>query len=348
MRDAPDITLSAEKGSLPPDFSQEHTSEQPRFPKDLQFAQKLIADDSTAWDDLLRSLRKKVGPYIEYHYTRQFSDDDKQDILSDLMLRLLSNDKKVLSTFRGMQTLSAHIESQLKWAIQTVQRQHAIKYLASSEDPEENEIEPGTNSRESIPIGNADPEIPRAIMQLPDKQRWVFLLRYYEDFGFPDSETVLLAKELKKTPKEVSNLINELLEPTGKDALSAKKKKLAALSKSIENLQAKLYFLSLTEHKLQQNNDQGMPGAIDPMMIEQELAEIQSKKRKAKDRLKRALLERERFFVGTSYKVIGIILNEPNQNTLRSRLKTAQDTLMRVLERTQKERNTKTLRQIYG
>ena len=313
-----------------------------RFPDDYAFAQKLIDGDENAWREHSRRWNAKSAAYIERRYPGVFNDADKKDILQNMGLRLLENDKKCLRVYEGMQSLSRRIEQQLEWAILDELRKRAIDFLAEDEyDDEENNEADGSGLPDSVTgegageidpgAGNIEPEIPACLMELPDEQRWVYLLRYYEDFGFPEREVALLAQKRNMSADELSKLINGLLEPTGEDILASKREDLNDANERIERYRTKLYLLSLEEQKLEEDITGEIMGGVDARSVKDRLREIGDDEAKMRQRVERAIAERGEPVIETPYEVIRQIIGEDNLNTLRGRLLSARKKLAKKL-----------------
>lgn len=334
----------------PEDWKKTDEKREPRFPDDYAFAKRLIADNDEAWREHLRQWKTRSAAYIERRYPGQFNGDDKENILQEMEARLLKDDRKYLRDYRGMQSLSKHFEQQLEWTILTELRKRAVDLLAGDEyDDEDNENAKGPESPENNSGEGAEgigpgeehgkPEIPPCLMGLPDDQRWVYLLRYYDDFGFPDSEIALLAKKRNMSPKILSRLIDELLEPTGQDVLAKKRADLAAANERIDKYLTKIYLLSIEQQKLEKDIEGEVMGGVDIRMTRDRLEEIENKIAKARQKLERAIAERGESSIETSYEVIGQILGEEKMNTLRSRLLSARKKLSKKLAPGNKEQN---------
>ena len=333
----------------PKDWKKTDEKRVPRFPDDYAFAQRLIIGSDEAWREHLKQWKIRSAAYIERRYPGLFNDDDKENILQEMEARLLKNDRKYLRDYRGMQSLSKHIEQQLEWATLTELRNRTVDLLSGDEYDDENEDVKGPES----PKNNADegtggigsegerdkPEIPPCIMELPDNQRWVYLLRYYDDFGFPDSEIALLAKRRNMSQKKLSKLIDGLLEPTGQDVLAKKRADLTAANERIDKYLTKIYLFTIDRQKLEKDIEDEVMGGVDVRMTREKVEEIDDEITKTRQKLERAIAERSESSIETPYEVVGQILGEENMNTLRSRLLSARKKLSRKLAPGNKEQN---------
>ena len=329
---------------VPEDVNSRQQVVPPRFPDDYAFAQQLVKGTREAWGEHFRRWKTKSALYIERRYPGIFNNQDKENILQEMEIRLLKDDRKNLRAYEGMQSLSKHIEQQLEWTILTELRNRAIDLLADDEcDGSENVEAQDTDIADgatAIAAGSAGPvplpmeaEIPQCIMDLPDMQRWVYLLRYYDDFGFPGSEIALVAKQRAMPADKLARLIEDLLEPTptGQNVLTRKREDLSASDERIQKRFTKIYLLSLEKQKLEREINGEIMGGVDVAMVRERLREIGREIGKARRTLELALGERGDAIIETSYEVIGQILGEENMNTLRGRLLSAKKKLARVL-----------------
>lgn len=334
----------------PKDWKKTDEKRAPRFPDDCAFAQRLITDNNEAWREHLKQWKIRSAAYIERRYPGLFNDDDKENILQEMEARLLKNDRKYLRDYRGMQSLSKYIEQQLEWATLTELRKRTVDLLAGDEyDDEENEDVKGPESLKNNAdegtggIGSGEErdklEIPPCIMELPDDQRWVYLLRYYDDFGFPDSEIALLAKRRNMSPKKLSRLIDDLLEPTGQDVLAKKRVDLAAANERIDKYLTKIYLFTIEQQKLAKDIEGEVMGGVDVRMTREKFEELDDEITKTRQKFQRAIAERGESSIETSYEIVGQILGEENMNTLRSRLLSARKKLSKKLAPGNKEQN---------
>ena len=149
---------------------------------------------TTEQDELLRALRdpdrqeraygrlvKTYGPLLHRHLSRMLpSAGDTDDVLQDTLVKAYRN----LGRFRGESKLSTwlyHIATNeaLSWLRSSKRRAQRFTSLGLAE---ETGFQPVAE-----PFVNADEiqrKLRRAITELPDKQRAVFLLRYYEEMPY--------------------------------------------------------------------------------------------------------------------------------------------------------------------
>lgn len=365
---AEDLDLDSFEGKYPKDhltkerFTRKHDSPapedanngqdtlHPRYPDDYAFAQELVKGTREAWNNHFRKWKTKSATYIERRYPGIFNGEDKENILQDMEVRLLKNNMKYLREYRGMHRLSTHIQQQLEWAALTELRKKASDVLSSEEnrDVEDDSIAEHDDQAES-PRRKASPgektflslenlETPRSILTLPDKQRWVFLLRYYDDFGFPENEISLLAKNRGVSRDTISRLIDTLLESMGDNVLARKRADIAATNNKIQKYLATLYTLSLQKQKL----ETGGP-ILEKKDALQKIKEVEKRIDKVRNRMANAIAQKKKSVVETPFEIIATIVGEENLSTIRGHLFQARKYLVKTLY-TDKKQISKTKR----
>jgi hypothetical protein len=325
----------------------------PRFPDDKAFAERLVAGDEKAWREHFKEWKRKSEIYISKKYPGVFNGSDTENVLQSLEERLLRRgkepphtDKYYLAIYKGNISLTKWIEYQLNYAIQDMLRDKTRKYLSEAIDiekinDEEQSCDKQANKKQVRDEGDLDDylqtiesKMPQCLIDLPDHQRWVYLLRYYDDFGFPESEIELLARKTGRKAAEISRLIDTLLESD----VSRKRMKSVEINELINKYRGNIQFLSFEEHRLEKQIIGGIMGGTDRMKVRERLREISENKARAQEFLQKKLEERGDPAVETSYEVIGKILAVEKESTLRGHLLKARKGLAIALDLL--ERNT--------
>lgn len=146
---------------------------------------ELFRDDkskSKAFDSLVNKYKRKL-----YHHIRSIVEnhDDTDDVLQNTFIKIFEN----LSSFRE--------DSKLFTWIYRIATNEAINFLKSRKSKiffkENNDIINNVQKTENTEL-NADQIqniLKYAINQLPEKQRMIFLLRYYEELKYEEISEIL-------------------------------------------------------------------------------------------------------------------------------------------------------------
>lgn len=130
-------------------------------------------------------LVRKFSPQIYWQIRRLvFSHDDANDIMQNTFLKAWTN----LAAFRGDSKLSTWIfRIAINEALNFLQRK---KDTMSLDDPEASAASQLT-ADEYFSGDDAQQRLQNAIAQLPDKQRLVFNMRYFDEMKYEDMSAVL-------------------------------------------------------------------------------------------------------------------------------------------------------------
>lgn len=164
------------------------------------------------------------------------------------------------------------------------------------------------------------------------------MLRYYDDFGFPENEISLLAKNRGVSRDTISRLIDTLLESMGDNVLARKRADIAATNNKIQKYLATLYTLSLQKQKL----ETGGP-ILEKKDALQKIKEVEKRIDKVRNRMANAIAQKKKSVVETPFEIIATIVGEENLSTIRGHLFQARKYLVKTLY-TDKKQISKTKR----
>lgn len=324
-----------------------------RFPEDIYYVNLLVSGENRAWDLFYKEYRRKLEVYIEARYPNIFGVSDIENICDGVQNRLRNNDCRTLREYEGNCTFARYLTQATDWEIKDWFKKNSHRL---SEEPIEdalNREELSTKDQldnlfdtedcaedaaiESDLPGDVKKNNLGPISSLPDDLRHAFLLRYYDQFGFPPEEIRLISKKRGLPIREISKMIIRHLELKDEDLLSSRRENQQAFEERLQRLFSGISRLRDKERKLLEKlraaGESGKKeGCAD---LEQKLKEIKEKLA-SKEEKREHLKEEGNTAVTTPYGTIGMILGEENLSTVRSRVFHAKRMLKDIL---QKERN---------
>lgn len=319
-----------------------------RFPDDLYYAGLLVSGEKRAWDLFYKEYRRKLEGYIETRYPNVFGVSDIEDICDGVQNRLRKNDCRALREYKGECTFSRYLTQATDWEIKDWFKKNSHRLY---EDPVEEVLNREELSTKDQFDDLFDPEdcVDDAVKEsdqpddaknklgpissLPDDLRHAFLLRYYDQFGFPPEEIRLLSKKRGIPIREISEVIIRHLELKDEDLLASRRKNQQAFENRLQRLFSGIGRLRDKERKLLEKlraaGDSGKKEGC--AELEQKLKDIREKLA-SKEGKREQLKEEGNAAVTTPYETIGMILGEDNLSTVRSRVFHAKKILKDILQ----------------
>ena len=305
----------------------ERFSRLPRYAQDLQVARLLARGDREKWDKLNHELETKYPAYIETKYPDLFTDIMKEEIIDILKERLEDKGQfKTLRRYKGDCALSSWITRQLDWSIKTWLRKHEKELQLSAGDSDTPDEEHLTQAQYIYPVEPESETLPQVLFVLKDEERWAFLLRYYDYFGFPVEAIQGLARKRGMTIKDLTVEIVHAFHGE-KGTLPQKRMK---KSKMLERLERLFFDVLLLQRKEQVfSTDPGFPASDASIVIkgQKKLTSVRTKlQRKELQRIEE--LDKLKGFVITSpYDVVSRLMGAENEVTVRGLVSSARKKL---------------------
>ncbi len=151
---------------------------------DLELVESFQKGNEASFNELVRRYQEKV-----YWIAHRFVNDHDQadDIVQEVFLKVY----KALSDFRGKSSVYTWLyRITVNVSLNTIRRQRIKDFLRIDEFfdyPSEESDQPDKQYEQS----EQKQLIEEAIQQLPEKQKAVFILRYYEELPYEDISKIL-------------------------------------------------------------------------------------------------------------------------------------------------------------
>lgn len=320
-----------------------------RFLEDLYYVNLLVSGENRAWDLFYKEYRRKLEGYIETRYPNVFGVSDIEDICDGVQNRLRKNDCRALREYEGNCTFARYLTQATDWEIKDWFKKNSHRLYDEPIEEVLNREELSTKDQfdnlfdtkdcaedsaiESEHLDDAKNKL-GPISSLPDDLRHAFLLRYYDQFGFPPEEIRLLSKKRGIPVREISEVIIRHLELKDEDLLASRRENQQAFEERLQRLFSGISRLRDKERKLLEKlRAAGESGKKEGCAeLEQKLKDIREKLA-SKEGKREQLKEEGNAAVTTPYETIGMILGEDNLSTVRSRVFHAKKILKDILQR---------------
>jgi len=289
---------------------------QSKFTEDLQIAHLLIEGNTDAWNKFYKELETKYPAFVEEKYPGLFSDVMIEEILDILKQRLETKQFAVLKSYKGGCTLSSWITKQLDWSIKTWLRKHEKELQLSAGDSDTSDEEHLNQAQYIYPLEPESDTLPKVLYILKDEERWAFLLRYYDYFGFPVEAIQGLAKKRGMTIKDLTvEIVRAFHGESG--ALPQKRIKKTKMLETLERLFFDVLLLQRKEQTL--SADPVFPGLRASIVAKRQkkLTSVQTKlQRKEMQRIEE-LDKLKGFVITTPYDVVSRLMGVESEVTVR-------------------------------
>lgn len=320
-----------------------------RFPEDLYYVNLLVSGDNRAWDLFYKEYRRKLEGYIETRYPNVFGVSDIEDICDGVQNRLRKNDCRALREYKGECTFSRYLTQATDWEIKDWFKKNSHRLYEdpveevlnreelSTEDQFDDLLDPEDCAEGERSTDNLDhPKESKLgpISSLPDDLRHAFLLRYYDQFGFPPEEIRILGKNRSLSIKVIAESIIKNLELRDQNLLKRRRENSKAFEEKLQKLFSGINKLREKERKLLEKlRAAGESGKREGSAELEQLLEEIREKMASKEGKREQLKEEGNAAVTTPYETIGMILGEDNLSTVRSRVFHAKKILKDILQR---------------
>jgi hypothetical protein len=284
----------------------------PLYPDDYRFSRLLMHGNREAWQKFDPELRTKVHAFLDIKYPNTFGDVAADEIIDAVKGRLEHNS---LREYRGNCSLSSWVTKATEWAVLDWLRKHADGLTTVSTETVEIADDFSIHDSDYLSTGEFS-LVPEPIRDLGDDQRWSFLLRYYDFFGFPSNEIVLLAEKRKISCETVGEKILRYFEYQTDDVLGKKRAKRKKFHEKIEQIGYQIHRLNLREHELESECDK-MPAGSAEEDKKQRIELVRRERFRHEKRLRQLMNQSRAVVVTTPYKIIADIVGEKNENTVR-------------------------------
>lgn len=298
--------------------------------EDLAYVKSLAEGGAEAWGRFYSVNREKIGRFLSARYPG-LGATDVEEVCDSVQTRLTKNNYKALKEYRGECSFESYIMTATGWAVKDWFKANSSKLLQVPLD--ENNDSDKSQSLHNPPIEESN--TPELIKSLPDDLRQAFLLRYYDDFGFPPEEIRLLAQRTGRQIREITEVMIKYFSSEGENLLIRRRKEKSSLETRLQRCSFSISTLKRTEEKLSKK----MASCSDKRAnteIETELKEIE---------VKIISLERRRDIIykevhaptKAPYEIIAEVMSIDSVSTIRSWVKKAKELLAESLRKNHRQ-----------